>query len=727
MATKENDPIRSNYRQSGRLLCTLVIALSTLSYAYGEVEPPDFVEKTAKTRFPKSRIVKTIRFDEEGIVGWEVIFDVDGVIAGVIVDDKGAIAGQWREGEEAEEEAEEEWPENTKLTKTQWRQQRLQQQYDPAAIERAIKHLAQAYPNNYPHAADHLAELSTLEPQLSKAGEDTTNLPGLLRETDALKQKALIANNPLIDFDQLVFIKRYTYQSSHFYTDFIDGCHEFGGQLCILDLKTNQVRDLLPAMSDGIFGRFDLSFDARTIVFDWKKKLGEGFRIYEVGVDGQGLRQLTFPPADEAQRIKKYDNSFLGGTGERYQHHTDDMHPCYLPDGGICFTSSRCEYGTLCDAPDILSSTILHRMDADGTNMEKLTNSSVSEFSPTVMSDGRILYTRWEYIDKGQLGIKCLWAMRPDGAASVEIYGNDIPLPPTLLHGRQIPGHTNLFVALGTPHYPQSGIGTVLRIDTNEDIRTRKPMTFITPHVDIRQEEGWNHKVGEKWIRHTAGPLYMDPFPLSDKFFLVSHNSDRRWNHPSAYAIYLLDEFGNHTPIYADDDISCWQPMPLKARRKPRQLPIERDPELAKKNLASCIVQDIYRGMEDVEPGTIKYLRIMEQVPRPWASRRFWDQQGHYGNHLQISAGGVLGLKVTHGIVPVYEDGSAHFLVPADKNIYLQARTARLSYRLARKQPGTMATHVSIVRIARRSDCVSVSPDAPRMSSKFSIWPWVSL
>ncbi len=427
--------------------------------------------------------------------------------------------------------------------------------------------------------------------------------------------------------EKLVFVKRYTYGSSHFYTDFIDGVENFGGNLCILDVKSGKVIDLLPPMKDGIFGRFDLSFDARRIVFDWKKSPREGFRIYEVGVDGRGLRQLTFRPDDEDERIAKYDNSAHGGTARMYFHQTDDMHPCYLPDGRIIFTSSRCEYGTLCDGPDHLSSAILHRMDGDGQNLRKMTNSAVSEFSPSVMEDGWVLYTRWEYVDKGQLGIKCLWAMRPDGSGSREIYGNDIPFPPTMLHGRQIPGFAHLFVMLGTPHFPQSGIGTVIRVDTTKNIRTREPMTYITPHVDIRQEEGWNHLVDGRWVRHTRGPLYMDPFPLSATRFLVSHHPDpdKPWNDLRAYGLYLIDASGGHELIYKDAEFSCWQPVPLVPRKRPPILPVQADAELAKKNLAVCIVQDVHRGLEGVERGEVKWLRIIEQIPRPWACRRTWE------------------------------------------------------------------------------------------------------
>ena len=475
---------------------------------------------------------------------------------------------------------------------------------------------------------------------------------------------------------RILFVKRYTFHSSHFYTDFIDGCDRFGGNLCVLDLETGEVTDLIPEMKHGIFGRFDLHFHAKRIVFDWKEGEGKGFRIFEIDIDPVtgartgAPRKLTFPPDDEPERIKKYDNHRNGGTARMYYHQTDDMHPCYLPDGRIVFTSSRCEYGTLCDAPDHLASAILHRMDGDGSNMEQLTNSAVSEFSPSVMQDGRILYTRWEYVDKGQLGIKCLWAMRPDGSGSVEIYGNDIHLPPTFLHGRQIPGQSNMFVMLGTPHYPQSGIGTVIRVDTTQDIRTRAPMTYITPYVDVRQEPGWNHYENGKWHRHTRGPLYMDPYPLSKDLFLVAHNPDKQWDDPRAYGLYLINAAGIHQTIYVDPEISCWQPTPLQVRSVPPVLSTHRDEILAAKQLAVCFVRDIYQGMEGIERGQVKYIRVMEQIPRPWDCRQFWDGVGHTD---LISRGTALAAKAMHGVVPVYEDGSAHFYVPADRNVYFQA------------------------------------------------------
>ena len=91
----------------------------------------------------------------------------------------------------------------------------------------------------------------------------------------------MVENNPLFDFDEMVFVKRYTYQSSHYYTDFIDGTENPGGQLSIFSLKDGSVRDLVSDKSAGIFGRYDLSFDANKIVFDWKEKNGRGQSLVE--------------------------------------------------------------------------------------------------------------------------------------------------------------------------------------------------------------------------------------------------------------------------------------------------------------------------------------------------------------------------------------------------------------------------------------------------------------
>ena len=526
-----------------------------------------------------------------------------------------------------------------------------------------------------------LARLDALEATASRWGGGDIpagDFEAWKKDLASLRHDALIANNPLFTFDKLVFVKRITYSSNHYYTEFINSRWTPGGNLCVLDLKTGETWELVPELTGGVFERFDVHFDATRIVFAWKPEAQKGYRLYEIAIDPttgrrQGkLRQLTFPQTNEDWLVQMYR------ARAHYHHGTDDMQPCYLPGGGIAFISTRCQYGILCDAPDDFTTTVLYRMDPDGQNMVKLSNSSVSEASPVMLPDGRILYTRWEYVDKGAVSVKCLWAMNPDGSASSEIYANDISLPPTFIYGRPIPGADGHYVVLGTPHCPQNGVGTVIRLNLGGgNIRTREPMTYMTPDVDIRAEGGFAFTSGDgRWRgdRSGRGPLFKDPYPLSRKYFLVAHKpAGPAWNDPKGYGLYLLDETGKVSLIYRDPDISCWLPYPLQPRPVPPVLTSPRDPKLAAKNLARCIVADIYHGLAGVERGAVKYIRILEQVPRPWATRRRWGGDTYDQQHACITKDTHLGLKVQHGVVPVEPDGSAHFLVPANANILLQA------------------------------------------------------
>ncbi|MCX6872463.1 MAG: hypothetical protein NTW21_01445 [Verrucomicrobia bacterium] len=474
-----------------------------------------------------------------------------------------------------------------------------------------------------------------------------------------------------LGFDQVLFVKRQTYNSNHYYTQYINSAWKPGGNLCVLNLKDGSVRDVVDGLKNGVFERFDLSFDARRVVFAWKKGPQDGYRIYEINLDGTGLRQLTFPQPDEAELVEKYR------VGGHYHHGTDDMQPCYLPDGGMAFISTRCQFGILCDIPDDFTTTVLYRMDCDGKNLHKLSNSSVSEAAPVMLPDGRILYTRWEYVDKGAVSVKGLWAMRPDGSGSAEIYGNDIALPPTFIYGRPIPDVQNHYVVMGLPHLEQNGVGTVIRLDMNRNIRSRDPMTYMTPDVDVQQEEGFAFRQQDgswKTDGDGRGRLFEDPYPLSDKWFLVGHKpAGVPWREPNAYGLYLLDDQGRVTPVYRDPAISCWLPYPVRARAIPPVTTTAVNQPLAAKNQALCMVSDVYHGLEGVPRGEVAYLRILEQVPRPWAARRRWSGDVYDQQHACITKDTHLGLKVLHGIVPVESDGSACFVVPANANIILQA------------------------------------------------------
>ena len=355
----------------------------------------------------------------------------------------------------------------------------------------------------------------------------------------------------------------------------------------------------------------------------------QGFRIYEINLDGTNLRQITTPPADEDQRIATYamcSQEDLAKNPCRYGHWTDDMHPCYLPDGRIAFTSTRSERSVLCGGHS-LTVTNLYRINPDGTRLHQLSQGALSEFCPSVMNDGRILYNRWEYVDKGAGAVQSLWAMCPDGSRSEEIYGNNITTPGVFNQAHNVPGRNNLVVCLGAGHAP-GNIGAIMLVDMLKDKRSEGAMTALTPGCIPKGNWGMRQFRNDHWITDIHGPWYCDPYPLSSptdreiagKFFLVSCNPEGEWNDPTAYGIYLLDVFGNRVLIHDEPDSSCWQARPIEPRPVPPILSDAPAPQtVAESEPATILLSDVYQGLDGVPRGSVKYLRIMEQVPRPWS------------------------------------------------------------------------------------------------------------
>jgi hypothetical protein len=495
----------------------------------------------------------------------------------------------------------------------------------------------------------------------------------------------------VLGFEEIVFVKRKPYSSDHYYTDINNGTSpdrflpENG--IYIYNLRTRSERPVVTAANlpggKGFIGMIGLSFDAKKILFDFRQDPGAGFRIWEVNVDGTGLRQVSFPPADEAEKVARWHPSW----------HTDDIHPCYLPDGDIIFSSTRNEHTVLCGGSSHLVAPGLHRMHPDGSHVKQLTHSPVSEFCPVVLDDGRVMYHRWEYIDKGARVAKTVWSMNPDGTRPEELYGLADDDTTVYMYPRPIPGNDHRFVCAGTCHYPQGGcFGAILLVDFGKGVRSRGPdpdeagyvqwddrypVVNITPHVFIkrRMEPGWHFLTKEGKYVHDpkgqSGHLYTHPYPVNDHEFLVSYKvnpSDHYKEVANAYALYLIDIEGNHRLVHADPNFSCWHPLPLVARRVPPVLESSRDPQYAAGNQGLCVLTNVYQGMDGVAPGEVKWLRINEALPRYWSTGRRWNPS------LSSSAWkAALWPRVQWGVVPVEKDGSAHFVVPANRSIFFQA------------------------------------------------------
>jgi hypothetical protein len=494
-------------------------------------------------------------------------------------------------------------------------------------------------------------------------------------------------SHPLLDFEKLLFVKRFTLTSSHIYSDHWDGSRKMGGNLCILSpvAPDGQVTELVPQLAGGLFGRFDLSYDAKKVVFAYKKAEDQGYRIYEINIDpstsfragGTGLRQLTFDAPEEPQLMAHY--------GKRFRY--EDCDPCYLPNGKIMFTSTRPQRRVFCFGSTVTS---LYVMEGDGSNPRCISEGPVNEIAPCVMDDGRVIYTRWEYVDKGFGNVQSLWSVYPDGSHSAQVYKNDIILPAGMVNARSIPGSTRI-VTIGAPHCGLS-VGPVILVDRHVNPRTPAAMTNTTPELGY---PGMGHHRSARTFGY-----FKEPYPLSEKYFLVAYNPHPKDHEPTGYGIYVLDAWGNRAELYRDPEISCFQPTPLRPRRRPTVVPAVADQnDVEPEGRGTLFMQDVYQGMPGIQRGRVKYLRVMEAIGTSWDDGWRSGQQGD-GAGLQASAVSLkcdVNIKKIHGIVTVHDDGSAHFTVPAEKNLFFQALDE--DYMELQR----MRTFVNLVRGERRS------------------------
>ncbi|MBT3200238.1 MAG: hypothetical protein HN350_10000 [Phycisphaerales bacterium] len=556
------------------------------------------------------------------------------------------------------------------------------------ALKLAIEDTIAVYGAGYPRGRDCLKRLSAFEKKGStitlaiegksvKGSRVWAGEEGALAEepskTDqalkSLRSDAMLAH-PLLKFDKLLFIKRQPY-TGHIYEDQHNS--KMGGSLCMLSpvRPDGKVTSLVPQFDGGLFGRFDLSYDATKVVFCYKKKPPENasggkkskanehnpFRIYEIRLDPKtgttvpgSLRQLTFDAESEFAAIKKhFDLHATGGGRGVVGQGFHDTDPVYLPNGNIAFMSARSQRSVFCFVTTVSS---LHIMDGDGKNIRCISQGPLTEMGPSVMDDGRIVYTRWEYLDKGLGNGQALWSVRPDGSGVDHVYKNSTMRPSGMIHPRSIPGSRRI-VTVANPHCGRQG-GAVILIDNRITRRTPAAMTSITPEIAY------------PCMYHSIWHMgyFLAPYPLSEKFFLVSHvpGAKSKKDKPK-YGIYALDAWGNRARIYGDPEISCFQPIPLCPRPKPTNVAPVDLAEARQDTTCTMFIQNVYNGMTGIKKGRVKYIRVMGVLPWPW------DEHGIF----RIGLPGAVHRKKVYGVVKVHQDGSAHFKVPAEQNIFFQA------------------------------------------------------
>ena len=264
---------------------------------------------------------------------------------------------------------------------------------------------------------------------------------------------------------------------------------------------------------------------------------------------------------DEAERIRKYK------INEMYQHHTDDMHPCYLPDGGIAFASTRCEQGVLCDQGDSLAVNVLYRIDRDGRNLQRLSQGALSESTPSVANDGRILFTSWQHHGEhqGTAGVFALCCVNPDGTQVNTFWGNQSVWPDLLKDARSIPNSRRVMFT-GSAHHNWFS-GSVGIIDPQKGLNFPDGLTKVTADVRWPEVSDPPQDTPEAADYHASGRFtgYKTPYPLSDEDLLVSARGIG-----DKFRLYLMDVHGNRDLIY-EGVHNVWHAIPVRPRPVPPQ------------------------------------------------------------------------------------------------------------------------------------------------------------
>ncbi len=375
---------------------------------------------------------------------------------------------------------------------------------------------------------------------------------------------------------------------------------------------------------DGCIYDMNVSYDAQTLFFSYRGK-GEPFwHICRIGVDGKGFRQLTSGP-----------------------YH--DISPALLPDGSLVFVSTRRGGYTLCQ-PGPASN--LHRMAADGSDIRCVSMNTLADFSPQMLPDGRVLFTRWEYIDRDLTFRQSLWTQNPDGTAYQLFFGNTIRDVGTFWQARPLPGYRDVVVATFAPHHgwPHGAIGLVTARNGPEAPRG-EGFVWITREFS---------EIGD----HSHQWSYRDPFPLSDSTFLVAYGGGGA----QRFRIYLLDIHDNKRLLVEHPSMGCYNPLPLRPTAKPAA--IAPQTTVADEPYGDCFLVDVYRGLSGIERGRAKYIRVMEQM------RKTEDLVSRAYDQSPVMSYGTYYAKRTWGTTPIGEDGSAHFQVPALREIYFQVLDA---------------------------------------------------
>ncbi len=523
--------------------------------------------------------------------------------------------------------------------------------YKCRTLRRAIIDLSQTFPQKYGHAHSYLAQLDSLQKAL--AAGDPQAPPAFKK----LYQRALL-DNPLLDMSGILLVKR---RQPDISKEVRDPAHRrsifgWGGKVtqalknmgipsnheCNSSLKKsgydNQIAVLSPVHpmgrlkflytppDSGYVGEIDLHWDGKKLLFTRSDAVN--WNVWQINTDGSGLRRISHTPDD-----------------------VDSWDACYLPGGRIVFGSNASYQSVPCWHGKRRVSN-LYLMNGDGTGMRRLCFDQDHDFHPAIMGNGQVLYHRWDYTGINHIFFRQLMVMNPDGTGQRALYGSNSWFPNALYFPRNLPGNGGRIVCILSGYHGAHRMGRLVVVDVNRG--------FYDADGLVCRISGRGRKIEPKIKDNLVDldwPKFLHPYPLSDKYFLVS-----AWPGPEAtWGIYLADVFDNLVLLHKMPGYALLEPVPLIKRPVPPVIPDRIKPE---KENGVVYLHNVYSGpgLDGVPGGVVKKLRIIAY---------HFGYPGLAGPH-KIGYGGPWEAMRIVGTVPLEEDGSAMFHVPANTPLAVQ-------------------------------------------------------
>ncbi len=508
---------------------------------------------------------------------------------------------------------------------------------DPVAIRLAIEDMSDAFGEDYPNADAYLEELDALE----SAPESSERAAKLLD----LQKRALLAN-PLLEGRRILAIKRGANQTATpslnaYVTE--DVSKSIPSQIILLDpLKASGENATYRVVYDSegkTIVDTDLEFDAERLMFTAP---GENGRW--------SLQELDLRPLAENVDAKLDVKQISPNLDE-----IDFFDSCYLADGSVVYGSNATFQGLPCESGR-KQMALLYRMNPETKEIRQLTFEQDSDWCPTMMENGRVMYLRWEYSDTPHFFNRILFSMNPDGSNQTAVYGSNSYWPNSLFYAKPIPGDPKRFVGTVSGHHVGRPGRLILFDPTLGRAETEGVVQSIPGREDVVENEIADYLYRDRWPKF----LQVEPLGTSEedgagRYFLVSANRGSGWG------LWLVDIFDNMTPILESSDAAFTDPILLAPRKRPPVLASRIDP---KRDDATVFIADVYfgPGLKDVPRGTIKSLRVFEyHFAYPFS-----------GHNDVLGIESSWDVKRVLGTVPIEEDGSATFKIPANTPVAIQ-------------------------------------------------------